>query len=137
MIKNYMQMMSKLANEGREAASRFVFRLRHYRLPGRLGLASPPNADSLAVALDVEQRASLDGGNNLPSASEEVISGSQREIVDHHRRLHDKARRKVKKLSAKLLAEARRRRRVRAICSQGYFLRDNAGGRGSGIPRAW
>ena len=108
MIKNYMQMMSKLANEGREAASRFVFRLRHYRLPGRLGLASPPNADSLAVALDVEQRASLDGGNNLPSASEEVISGSQREIVDHHRRLHDKARRKVKKLSAKLLAEARR-----------------------------
>jgi hypothetical protein len=107
MIKKYMRMLSKLSKVGADFASRFVSHLRRYRLPGGFGLA-PPHADSLVITLDVDQRASLDGANNQPSSSEEVISGSQREIVDHHRRLHDRARRKVKKLSTKLLVEARR-----------------------------
>jgi hypothetical protein len=108
MIKSFIRLPSKLSKEGDDVASRFVSRLRRYHVPGRFDLASPPNADSLFVSLDVEQRANLDGGNNLPYSSEEVISGSQKEIVDYHRKLHDKARRKVEKRSAKLLAETRR-----------------------------
>jgi hypothetical protein len=71
-------------------------------------LASPPDADSLSVTLDVENRARIDGGNNLPLSTEEVLSGTQQDIVAYHRQLGDRARRKVERLAAKLLTEASR-----------------------------
>lgn len=100
--------LKKVWTESAGAVSRVVAFLRRCRLPGMLDLSSPPDADSLFVSLEVEKRAYRDGGNNLPSSSEEVISGSQRDIVDYHRKLQDKARTKVQRMAAKLLAEARR-----------------------------
>ena len=108
MDRNRILMRNKASPESRGIASRFISFLRRHPLPGMLHLASPPDVDSLFIALEVEKRASSDGHNNLPSSSEEVISGTQRDIVDYHRRLQDHARRKMKKLSGKLLAEARR-----------------------------
>jgi hypothetical protein len=99
---------SKASAESAGAVSRFISFLRRHRLPGMFDLASPPDADSLFVTLEVEKRACIDGGNNLPFCSEEVISGAQRDIVDCHRKLQDRARGKVEKLATKLLIEARR-----------------------------
>ena len=72
-----------------------------------LDLASPPDADDLFTILEVGDRARLDGRNDQPPASEECISGFQGEIVDLHRRLQDKARKKVEKLAARLRAATR------------------------------
>jgi hypothetical protein len=90
------------------AVSRFRTVLPRSRLPGIVDLTSPPNPDSLFVTLEVEKRAVIDGGSNLPSSSEEVISGTQRDIVDYHRKLQARARGKVEKMAAKLLREIRR-----------------------------
>lgn len=108
MNRDRFLMPSKASAESAGAVSRFISFLRRHRLPGMFDLASPPDADSLFVTLEVEKRARFDGGNNLPSSSEEVISGAQRDIVDYHRKLQDRARGKVEKLAAKLLTEARR-----------------------------
>ena len=101
-------MPSRAFPENTGVASRFISFLRRHPLPGMLDLASPPDADSLFVDLEVEKHAVIDGENNLPSSSEEVVSGTQRIIVDYHRRLQDQARGKAKKLARRLLAEARR-----------------------------
>jgi uncharacterized membrane protein YhaH (DUF805 family) len=87
---------------------RFMSFLRRRRMQNLLDLASPPDAESLFEILEVGERAGFDGRNNLPPSSEESIAGFQREIVDYHRKLQDKARNKVKKLAARLLAAARR-----------------------------
>jgi hypothetical protein len=87
---------------------RFISFLHRCRIQSVTDLASPPDADSLFEILDVGERAGLDGRNNLPPSSEENISGFQREVVDYHRKLQDKARNKVQKLAARLLAAARR-----------------------------
>ena len=108
MNKNRIPMPSEASPESEGAASRMISFLRRHRLPGILDLASPPDADRLYVTLEVEKCAGSDGSNDLPVSSEEIISGSQGEIVDYHRKLQDRARTKVKKLAAKLLAEARR-----------------------------
>jgi len=108
MSKNRILTLSKVSPGIADAASRFVSFLRRLRLPWPLDLSSPPDADSLFVTLEVEKHADSDGAKNLPSSSEEMISGFQREIVDYHRKLQDRARGKVRKMAAKLLAEARR-----------------------------
>jgi hypothetical protein len=108
MNRDQFLMPSKASADIAGALSRFISFLRRHRLPGMFDLASPPDADSLFVTLEVEKHAGIDGGNNLPSSSEEVISGTQRDIVDYHRKLQDRARGRVEKLAAKLLTEARR-----------------------------
>ena len=108
MDKKRALMSSKAFPEIAGLASRFISFLRRHPLPGMLDLASPPDVDRLFVALEVEGRARLDGGNDLPPSSEEVISGTQKEIIDYHRRLQAQARAKVKKLARRLLTEARR-----------------------------
>jgi hypothetical protein len=99
---------SKTSTENEGAVSRFISFVRRHRPPGMFDRASPSDADSLFVTLEVEKRARIDGGKNLPSSSEEVISGTQTDIVAYHRKLRDKARGKVERLAAKLLAEASR-----------------------------
>lgn len=89
------------------AVSRLGSFLRRHRLPGTFDLASPADTDSLFVILDIEKRARFDGDSNLPSSSEETLSGTQREIADYHGKLRDRARGKVKKLAGKLLGRAR------------------------------
>lgn len=69
---------------------------------------SPPQADQIAAVLDVEKRAAVDGGSDQPPTSEEILDGTQRQIVDYHRNLQDKARRKVERLAARIAAAARR-----------------------------
>ena len=108
MDKKRALMSSKAFPEIAGLASRFISFLRRHPLPGMLDLASPPDVDRLFVALEVEERARFDGGNDLPPSSEEVISGTQKEIIDYHRRLQAQARAKVKKLARRLLTEARR-----------------------------
>ena len=108
MSKGRKLMLSKAYRASAGAASRFVSFLRRHRIQGILDLTSPPDVDSLFVILEVEKRAGIDGRTNLPSSSEEGITGSQKEIVDYHRKLQEKARRKVKKLAARLLAAAKR-----------------------------
>lgn len=97
---------SSATSEG--AVSRFISFLRRHRPTGMFDLASPPDADSLFVTLEVEKRARIDGGNDLPPSSEEVLSGAQQDIVAYHRKLRDRARRKVERLAARLLTETSR-----------------------------
>ena len=87
---------------------RFLSFLRRHRMQWIQSLTSPPDADILCTTLDVEERARTDGSNNLPSASETGITGTQRDIVDYHRRLQARARSRVEKLAARLTAAARR-----------------------------
>jgi hypothetical protein len=87
---------------------RFLAFMRRQRVRWRLDLGSPPDADVLYAVLEVEKRAAMDGRHNLPSSSEIGLTGSQRDIVDFHRKLQDKARGRVEKLAAKLTAAAKR-----------------------------
>jgi hypothetical protein len=87
---------------------RFLSLLRRHRMQWMLDLTSPPDTDVISAILDVEKRAGTDGSNNLPSASDTGITGSQKDIVDYHRRLKARARSRVEKLAVKLNATARR-----------------------------
>jgi hypothetical protein len=94
-------------SQGGGAAARpgTVFRRRR---PQTFGLGLPPDADSLAEAFEVEKRAKADGSNDLPPTSEEIIAGTQGEIVDYHRKLQAGTRRKLDRLAARLTAATRR-----------------------------
>ena len=106
MVKDLMSRIVSAESAG--IVPRFFSLLRRHQIEWRLNLASPPDADILHAILDVEKRAGADGRNNLPSASETGMTGSQGDIVDYHRRLQAKARSKVEKLAVKLTAAAKR-----------------------------
>lgn len=101
-------MSSALPAEFAGIMLRFLSFLRRHRIHTTLNLANSPNVDVLCVALDVEKRAATDGRNNLPSSSEISITGSQKGIVDFHRKLQARARSKIEKLAVRLNAAARR-----------------------------
>ena len=108
MIKGRNGASSTARPESASFVPRLTSFLRRCRMQSFLDLTSPPDADSLFEVLHVGQRARSDGRNNLPPSSEENVAGFQREVVDYHRKLQDKARNKVQKLATKLLAEAKR-----------------------------
>ncbi len=69
-----------------------------------VNLSSPPAVDRVSALLEVEARARAEGSNDNPPSSEEVIAGTQQEIVDYFRRLQDAARRKVERFEVRLSA---------------------------------
>ena len=105
-VQNLMSRFDSAESAG--IVPRFLSVLRRHRMQWMSDLASPPDADVLCATLDVEKRACTDGRNNLPPATETGITGSQRDIVDYHRRLQARARSRVEKLAARLTAAARR-----------------------------
>jgi hypothetical protein len=108
MIEGWKGVSGNARPESAGLLRRFISFVRRRWMQSQLDLTSSPDADRLFDILEVGERAAFDGGNNLPPSSEESIAGFQKEVVDFHRKLQDKARRKVEKLAARLLAAARR-----------------------------
>ena len=100
-------MSSTVPDEGASIMLRFISFLRRHRVHTTLNLGYLPGVHFLCVALDIDKRAAAEGRKNLPSPSEVTISGSQKDIVEYHRKLQASARSKVKKLAARLDAAAR------------------------------
>ena len=112
----YPSIMSKQSETGRPAlparirslGSMLADRIANiFRGRGRfvtVDLSSPPAVDRVSALLEVENRARAEGGKDDPPSSEEVIAGTQQEIVDYFRRLQDAARRKVERFEARMAA---------------------------------
>lgn len=65
-------------------------------------MSKPLNVDALSSRLAVGRRGQMDGSSELPLSSEEVISGTQREIVVHFKQLQRQAQRPMHDVADKL-----------------------------------
>jgi hypothetical protein len=67
------------------------------RLRASLGndIAAPIDINQIAAQLDIKGRAHADGSSELPISTEEVVSGTQREIVAHFNGLQRRAQRQA------------------------------------------
>lgn len=86
------------------SAVAYRFAPRNWLLRRRIGagMSSSLNIDTLASRLAVTRRGRIDGSDELPLSSEEVISGTQREIVVYFKQLQRNAQQAATNLAARL-----------------------------------
>ena len=61
----------------------------------RSDISTTLNVDRVSAQLAVERRARVDGTNERPASSEEVVAGTQREIVAYFKGLQRRARNEI------------------------------------------
>lgn len=74
---------------------KFYSSIQSLRNPLRSDISATLNIDQISARLAVTNRAQFDGGNELPRSSEEVVTGTQKEIVVYFNDLQRKAQNQV------------------------------------------
>jgi len=74
---------------------KFCSRIQSLRNPLSSDISAILNIEQISARLDVTNRAQFDGRNELPHSSEEVVTGTQKEIVFYFNDLQRKAQKQV------------------------------------------